>query len=71
MQNNQSLLGATHGVPQCRHDRRMTMTQQGLVLGAGSVLAKMGENGLCFDGEEERIYAVCGRRDRLAWAGVL
>jgi len=58
MQNDQSLLGAADGVPRCRNYRQMTVTEQGLVLGAGTLLAKMGENGLYLDGEEERILTL-------------
>ena len=58
MQNDQSLLGAADGVPRCRNYRQMTVTEQGLVLGAGTLLAKMGEDGLCLDGEEERILTL-------------
>jgi hypothetical protein len=36
----------------------MTVTEQELVLGAGTLLAKMGEDGLCLDGEEERILTL-------------
>jgi hypothetical protein len=58
MQNDQSLRGAADGVPRCRNYRQMTVTEQGLVLGAGILLAKMGEDGLCLDGEEERILTL-------------
>ncbi len=58
MQNDQSLLGAADGVPRCRNYRQMTVTEQGLVLGAGTLLAKMGDDGLCLDGEEERILTL-------------
>jgi hypothetical protein len=58
MQSDQSLRGAADGVPRRRHDRQMTVTEQGLVLGAGTLLAKMGEDGLGLDGEEERILTL-------------
>jgi hypothetical protein len=58
MQNAQSLPGSSDGVPCCRNYRQMTVTEQGLVLGAGILLAKMGEDGLCLDGEEERILTL-------------
>jgi hypothetical protein len=48
MQSDQSLPGAAHGA----------MTEQGLVLGAGTSLAKMGDDGLRADGEEERILTL-------------
>jgi len=38
MQNDQSLPGASDGVPRCRRYRQMTITEQGLVLGAGTLL---------------------------------
>jgi hypothetical protein len=44
----------------------MTVTEHGLVLGAGTLLAKMGDGGLCLDGEEERIltlFAIAFRGD--------
>jgi hypothetical protein len=55
MQNDQSLLGSSDGVPRCRNYRQTTVTEYGLVLGAGTLLAKMGDDGLRVDGEEERI----------------
>ncbi len=58
MQSDQSLRGAADGVPRCRNYRQMTVTEQALVLGAGTLLAKMGEDGLCLDGEEERILTL-------------
>ena len=58
MQSDQSLRGAADGVPRCRNYRQMTVTEQELVLGAGTLLAKMGEDGLCLDGEEERILTL-------------
>lgn len=35
--------------------RRMKLTDEGLFLGAGTLLAKAGDDGLCIDGEEQRI----------------
>ena len=58
MQSDQNLRGAADGVPQCRNYQQMTVTEQGLLLGAGTLLAKMGEDGLCLDGEEERILTL-------------
>jgi len=39
-------------VPRCRNYRQMTVTEQELVLGAGILLAKTGDGGLCVGGEE-------------------
>ena len=58
MQSDQSLRGAADGVPRCRNYRQMIVTEQGLVLGAGTLLAKMGEDSLCLDGEEECILTL-------------
>jgi hypothetical protein len=60
MQSNDfSLPGAPEGAShQCRHHQRMTVTEHGLILGAGTLLAKMGDDGLCLDGEEERILTL-------------
>jgi hypothetical protein len=65
MQKDHSLPGAADGVPR-RHHQKMTVTEHGLVLGAGTLLAKMGDGGLCLDGEEERIltlFAIAFRGD--------
>jgi hypothetical protein len=58
MQKDQSLPDAADGLPQRRHHQKMTVTEHGLVLGAGTLLAKMGDSGLCLDGEEERILTL-------------
>jgi hypothetical protein len=49
-----------HGLPAAgapsRHlHKQMTVTEQGLLLGARTLLAKMADDGLCLEGEEERI----------------
>jgi hypothetical protein len=59
MQNDdQGLRGAADGVPRRLHYRQTTVTEHGLALGAGTLLAKMGDEGLRLDGEEERILTL-------------
>jgi hypothetical protein len=38
--------------------QQMAVTERGLLLGAGTLLAKMGDDGLCIEGEEERILTL-------------
>ncbi|MGH6853441.1 MAG: hypothetical protein ACREDJ_09685, partial [Methylocella sp.] len=64
MRNGQGLPGA--GAPLRHLHRQMTVTEQGLLLGAGTLLAKMEGDGLRLEGEEERILtllAVAYRRE--------
>jgi hypothetical protein len=52
------LLGAAAGAPGHSLHQQMTITECGLVLSTGTLLAKMGDGGLCLDGEEERILTL-------------
>ncbi|MGH6869742.1 MAG: hypothetical protein ACREDA_12910, partial [Methylocella sp.] len=45
------------GAPRRLH-RQLTVTEQGLLLGDGTLLAKMADDGLCLEGEEERILTL-------------
>lgn len=36
----------------------MTVTEQGLLLGAGTLPAKISDDGICLEGEEERILTL-------------
>ncbi|MGH6838379.1 MAG: hypothetical protein ACREDT_06200 [Methylocella sp.] len=47
------------GAGALRHlHREMTVTEQGLLLGDGTLLAKMADDGLRLEGEEERILTL-------------
>ncbi|MGH6837876.1 MAG: hypothetical protein ACREDT_03585 [Methylocella sp.] len=57
MRNDHGLQGAADGAPRHLH-RQMTVTEQGLLLGDGTLLAKMADDGLRLEGEEERILTL-------------
>ncbi|MGH6839211.1 MAG: hypothetical protein ACREDT_10525 [Methylocella sp.] len=56
MRNDHGLQGAGAPLRHVRHE--MTVTEQGLLLGDGTLLAKMEGDGLCLEGEEERILTL-------------
>jgi hypothetical protein len=46
------------GAPSRPLHEQMTVTEKGLLLGAGTLLANMANDGLCLEGEEERILTL-------------